>query len=122
MGLKLTLEAKYNHMSTDFIDAYWNVSPIKYDTEYIYFYLQAYPSRDASQKSGQFIQDRLSVGGSEYSTFQPGLYRWETATDIKNIFPEGIPLDPDQQKSAIYDWIKDYTKLPFEDVFEEGQN
>lgn len=38
---------------------------------------------------------------------------------IKDIFPDGIPLDADKQKTAIYNWVKVYTGLPFEDVFEE---
>lgn len=108
-------------MATDFVDAYWKVTSIKYDTEYVYFYLQAFPSREASQSNGSFIEDRLSVGGAEFSTFEPRLYRWEGATYIQDVFPEGIPLNPDQQKTAIYNWIKSYTGLPFEDVFEEDE-
>lgn len=119
MALKMTLEAKYNHMGIDFIDAYWKITSISYDIEAVYFKLQAYPNREASKKSGDFIEERLPIGGAEFSTFEPRLYSWGGATYIQDVFPNGIPLDPNQQKTAIYNWIKGYTELPFEDVFEE---
>ena len=37
MALQMTLEAKYNHMATDFVDAYWKITSLTYDTEYAYF-------------------------------------------------------------------------------------
>lgn len=119
MGLQMTLEAKYNHMATDFIDAYWKITTLTYDTDYAYFYLKAYPSRESSKKEGDFIEDRLSIGGSEYTNFRPVLYQWGGIVSIQTVFPTGIPLDSNQQKSAVYNWIKAYTKLPFQDVFEE---
>ena len=96
MGLQMTLEARYNHMATDFIDAYWKITTLTYDTDYAYFYLKAYPSRESSV-----------------------LYQWGGIVSIQTVFPTGIPLDSNQQKSAVYNWIKAYTKLPFTDVFEE---
>jgi len=39
--------------------------------------------------------------------------------DLTNIFPDGsIPAGKDAQYTAIYNWIKEYTELPFEDVLE----
>lgn len=118
MALELTLEAKYNHMAIDFIDAYWKITSITYDTEHVYFYLKTFPSREASKKASEFITDRLVIGGSIYTTFEPQLYSWEGVTHIGDVFPNGIPLDPNEQKTALYNWIKAYTQLPFKDVFE----
>lgn len=118
MALQMTLEAKYNHMAIDFKDAYWQLQGLQYDTEFVYLRLQAYPNREACHKGGEFITEHLPVGGPEHSTFEPQLYCWEGLGTIIDIFPDGIPLDVNAQKAAVYNWIKEYTGLPFEDVFE----
>lgn len=41
--------------------------------------------------------------------------------EILDVFPEGIPLDVNSQRSAIYSYIKNTVDLPFEDVFEEDR-
>ena len=35
------------------------------------------------------------------------------------VFPNGIPLKESDQKDVLYKFVKEYTGLPFEDVFEE---
>lgn len=118
MGLKLTLEKEKNYLYHTFTDAYWSIKEIKYTTSDLYGRLLCYPSRDASHKNGQSITEYLSVGGSCLPIIEPKLYCWEFTAPISTVFPNGIPLSADEQKTAIYNWIKSYTGLPFEDVLE----
>lgn len=39
------------------------------------------------------------------------LYNWKFMARIRDIFPEGIPLDADKQKTAIYNWVKVYVVI-----------
>lgn len=120
MGLKLTLPKEKNELYTDFPDAYWCVRNIAYSTDEVGGELLCYPSRDASQKQGQRMEDPyLQIGGPHNDYVDAVLYNWQFMARIRDIFPYGIPLDADQQKTAIYNWVKNYTGLPFEDVFEK---
>ena len=120
MGLQLTLEKEKNALYYDFIDAYWSIKEIKYTTSDLYGRLICYPTREASHKIGQSVTEYLSVGGSCLPIIEPKLYCWEFTAHISTIFPSGIPLSENEQKTAIYNWIKSYTRLPFEDVLEEN--
>lgn len=121
MGLKLTLKKEDNFIYNDFVDAYWKIDNIMYDTASVSFELICYASREASKKDRSIMgSPSIPVGGSDgHSAYSTKLYNWNGVTAIFNIFPSGIPLDPNEQKTAIYNWVKTYTKLPFEDVFEE---
>jgi hypothetical protein len=127
MGLKMTLSADNNHMHFDFVDAYWAVEDIMYSTTDMTFYLYAYPSRDAKlaylQPGVQQIvidpETDGKLGGPPSDVYNPRLYCWQGASAISDIFPDGIPVDADAQKTAIYRFIKAYTLLPFEDVLEQ---
>lgn len=120
MGLQLTLEKEKNQMYHTFTDAYWAIKEIRYTTELLYGRLICYPSRDASHKQGEKVESSLNVGGSYFPIVESSLYQWEFSSNIADIFPTGIPLSEDEQKTAIYNWIKSYTGLPFVDVLENN--
>lgn len=122
MGLKLTLNRENNRLYTDFVDAYWVIDRITYSTQHMAFALICYPSRDAKmQNNVPMPSSTLPIGGVGVEVYGTELYRWQAQLAIIDIFPGGIPLDENTQKTAIYNWIKAYTNLPFEDVLEEGQ-
>ena len=121
MGLKLTLEKEKNHLYHTFEDAYWAIKEIRYTTNELYGKLTCYPSREASHKQGQSVEGRLTVGGPYFPVIEPRLYCWEFLAPISTVFPNGIPLSEDEQKTAIYNWVKLTTGLPFEDVLEEQE-
>lgn len=118
MGLCLTLNKEKNKMHYDFIDAYWSVDNISYSTSVCLFDLNAYPTRDAKLANRTFHEDpSIGYGGSD-PYVDCILYTWNGVFAITDIFPNGIPLDENSQKTAIYNFVKAYTGLPFEDVFE----
>ena len=119
MGLQLTLDKTKNLMYYTFIDAYWAISEPTYTTELIDFSLRAYPNREAKLMNNQRL-DNPSIGyGSGASAVSCILYEWHVVMDLRVIFPDGvIPAGRDAQYTAIYNWIKEYTQLPFTDVFE----
>lgn len=98
-----------------------------YSTTDMTFYLYAYPSREAKlaylQPGVQQIvidpETGGKLGGPTSDVYNPRLYCWQGASAISDIFPDGIPVDADAQKTAIYRFIKAYTLLPFEDVLEQ---
>lgn len=120
MGLKMTLPRECNNIYTEFKDAYWALSEIAYDMDNCYFVLSAYPSREVKLLNGSMLPESpLPIGGVVSNIVKAELYRWKGTFDIQNIFPEYIPLNADVQKTMIYNFIKGYTRLPFEDVFED---
>lgn len=122
MGLKLTLTKGNNHLAYDFVDAYWAITDLSYDTANCYFRLRAYPSREAKLADLSPVPfSTLPVGGASYPVVNCSLYMWEASIPTAQIFPSGIPLDADEQKTVVYNFIKAYTGLPYEDVFEEEQ-
>ena len=121
MGLKLTLEKEHNHLYTDFIDAYWAIDNVGYTTEQVVFTLYAYPSRDAKLMHKQALEHPSIGYGSPIGAGSVNsiIYLWNVQMALTNIFPSGtIPAGRDAQYTAIYNWIKSYTGLPFEDVLE----
>lgn len=122
MGLKLTLGKETNRLYHDFIDAYWAVTSISYDTDRVWFTLSCFPTRDSKLKNLATIETpSIGFGAVSPSVVGSELYRWDGVFNITDIFPQGIPLSSDDQKTTIYNFIKRYTELPFEDVFEEDQ-
>lgn len=122
MGLKLTLKKEDNSLFNDFIDAYWKISRLYYTPTVACFELSCYPSRDASKMElVPMTTPSLPIGGANKIAYETSLYVWQCQEAIASLFPNGIPLSEDDQKTAIYNWIKDYTKLPFEDVYEEEE-
>lgn len=121
MGLKLSLKKEDNYLYCDFVDAYWKINGIMYNTTSLSFELACYPTRESSKKDMEIIGSySLPIGGSDgHSAYSTKIYKWEGITTIADVFPSGIPLSEDEQKTAIYNWVKKYTGLPFEDVFEE---
>lgn len=121
MGLQLTLEKEKNQMYHTFEDAYWAVKEIRYTTEDMYAKLLCYPSRESSHVQGIVVSSSLTVGGSYLPIVDSALYQWEFTAPISEVFPDGIPLSQNEQKTAIYEWVKSYTGLPFEDVLEDEE-
>ena len=122
MGLSMTLPKDKNHIDAEFVDAYWAISALSYDMEAVSFTLTCYPSREAKQLAGTPVLEPSMGGyGMSQPTYHPELYSWSPIFIIAHVFPEGIPLGRDAQLKKIYTFIKDYTGLPFEDVFEEDQ-
>ena len=119
MALQLTLPKECNNLYYEFEDAYWYISELGYDTQNCYFMLVAYPNREVRLIDGQLLPSNpLPIGGLTSNAVKGDLYRWRGIFPIADIFPTGIPLDVNQQKTAVYNFIKAYTKLPFEDVYE----
>ena len=122
MGLSYTLQSNCNHLYTEFRNAYWAIDDLSYDTERCFFRLKAYPSREARAKHlSPLSAPAIKIGASSSPVVNSELYLWEGIFPIGDIFPEGIPLSSDEQKASVYRWIKEYTGIPFGDVFEEGQ-
>lgn len=119
MGLQLTLEKEKNQMYHTFENAYWAIKQIRYTTEDLTARLICYPSREASHQQGTKVAGSIGVGGSYMPIVDSALYQWEFTAKIATVFPSGIPLSEDDQKTAIYVWIKAYTGLNFEDVLED---
>ena len=121
MGLQLTLEKDKNQMYHTFEDVYWAVKEIRYTTEDMYAKLLCYPSRESSHVQGSVVSSSLPVGGPYLPIVDSALYQWEFTEKISEVFPDGIPLSENEQKTAIYEWVKVYTGLPFEDVLEDEE-
>ena len=121
MALSLDLKKEDNHMYIDFKDAYWVIREIAYNTELASFRLVCYPNRESSKMYLAEPASTFGYGGMTQPTYEPSLREWDGIAKIEEIFPDGIPLGSNAQKTAIYNWIKSYTGLPFEDVFEEDQ-
>jgi len=120
MGLRLTLDLENSYIGIPFVDAYWKVENIRYSTTEVGAELFCYPSREASKLNLMPMPTpTLPIGAPTYNVYQPRLYRWNMLANITDVFPQGIPLDEDEQITAIYNYIKAYTGLPFEDVFED---
>ena len=120
MGLRLTLAKENNRLYYDFIDAYWSVDDLNYTPQAARFVLNCYPSREAKYKHNTDMDaSTLPMGSAEPAIRFTILYSWETYVSITDIFPSGIPLDENEQKTAVYNWVKAYTKMPFADVLED---
>jgi len=121
MGLLMTLQKDKNHMATEFANAYWSITDLGYDIETLHFRLDCVPSREAKLLAGTQIENRTVNGfGICQSIYRPELYSWSPTFNIAEVFPDGIPLGRDAQLTQIYNFIKSYTGLPFEDVFEDA--
>lgn len=109
-------------MYFDFIDAYWAINDVVYTVDAIDFRLKAYPNREAKLMDKHILENPSIGYGSGSSVVSCSLYEWHVTMSITVIFPDGsIPAGRDAQYTAIYNWIKEYTQLPFEDVFEDEQ-
>ena len=126
MGLKMTLPRECNNLQYEFKDAYWSITEIAYDTEFCYFVLACYPSREHKLIHGESMPEPvLPIGGVISNIIQTELYRWKGTFAITDIFPEYIPLDSNKQKTTIYNFIKAFTArlyINFEDVFEDDNS
>ena len=124
MGLKMTLDKKNNSMGMTFEDAYWVVEELRYEMGSgdltISFNLSCYPSRESSKMTGKDVES-LSFGSPERSKYNGRLYSFSHLNYARVIFPDGVPMDRDSQLTQIYNFIKEYTGLPFEDVFEDAE-
>lgn len=121
MGLKLTLDKTKNRMFYTFEDAYWAITEPHYTSQLIDFSLKAYPNRE-SKLHDLHIQENPSLNyGSGSNSVDSELYQWHVIMDVREIFPDYIPVSKESQYTSIYNWIKEYTELPFTDVFEEEE-
>jgi len=123
MGLKLTLNAENNSMGHPFVDAYWVVENLKYEMKdklSIEFDLNCYPTRESSKMTGQKVvpMEYMEPTNTKVNGKLCGMHHLNFAVAI---FPEGIPMERDEQLTIIYTFIKAYTGLPFEDVLEGEQ-
>ncbi len=120
MGFLLPLSKTQNTLYHDFDPAYWAIDDLSYDTTSCYFRVNAYPSREAKQMD-KCVLDNPSIGFGSCgnNVVSSILYTWEVQIAITDVFPTGIPLDSDVQKTMIYEWVKSYTGLPFTDVIED---
>lgn len=121
MGLKLTLPKTNNHLYADFIDAYWVIQDMRYEmqdnTLFVIFWLNCYPTRESSKIIGEPVES-LEIGRPVSAVYNGKLYEFTGLYRADVLFPSGIPVSLDEQKTVVYNWIKDHTDLPFEDVFE----
>ena len=51
--------------------------------------------------------------------YEPRLWHWEASFKTMDVFPNGIPITESGQKDVLYQLVKAYTKMPFEDVLEQ---
>lgn len=125
MGLKLTLPKSDNPIGIDFVDAYWAISNIEFITAnggdaMLRFKLYTYPSREAKYLHNTIVPDsNIQFGASESQKYSTVLHVWSELMKAEVVFPNGIPLKESDQKDVLYKFVKEYTGLPFEDVFEE---
>ena len=120
MGLKMTLVKEMNHMYTEFVDAYWCIEDVGYDTQSVVFTLYCYPSREVKLNHLHILENpSLGYGSAISNVINGRLYLWEGQFSIEDIFPQGIPLGKDEQLKVLYKFVKDYTQLPFKDVLED---
>ncbi len=123
MGLSMTLAKDKNRMYHEFEDAYWAIDNVIYSFDQIDFQLMAFPSREAKLMNYSMLENPSIGYGSAYGagTVDSPLYLWHVRMELTNIFPDGsIPAGRDAQYTAIYNWIKAYTGLPFTDVLEDA--
>lgn len=119
MGLQMTLPKEKNGLYHDFTDAYWAIIDLVYSPADVSFHLNAFPSREAKLKD-RSIQSNPSVGfGTGPGVVESTLYSWHAQLPVDMVFPNGIPQGRDAQYTVVYNFIKQYTGLPFTDVLEE---
>lgn len=120
MGLSLSLSRDQNHIGIDFPNAYWHLESIQFASGLVAGELVCYPTRDVSTRYGTTLSgmDVLPFGGPSYNHVYAALWSWHFSFPVADAFPNGIPLDEDAQKTAIYNWIKRNAGVTFRDVFE----
>jgi len=119
MGLELALKKNQNHFYVDFNNAYWYLKDIQYGTELGIFTLAAYPNQEAKSKFMTEVEIKSNGYGScTYPVVNNEIYSWTSEFRIRDVFPNGIPLNVNEQKTALYNFIKSYTQLPWKDVLE----
>ncbi len=124
MGLKMTISAQDNHMSYEFVDAYWKIEDIVFSivdgTAFVAFSLKAYPSREASKTILKPVQrtEALPYGGPYAGAYSPCLWTWQASFKASEVFSNGIPITESAQKDVLYQLVKAYTGLSFSDVLE----
>lgn len=117
MGLKLSITKDKNHLHYDFPEAYWKVDEFSISNGYVGGVLVAYPNKESRDNCNTDV-GQIQIGGPVQHTVDPKIYEWVFSVGLSQVFGSSIPVDVDDQKTAIYNWIKGYTGLPFEDVFE----
>ena len=124
MGLQMTLTKEHNKIYYDFQNAYWAITDLVHNTDSVSFLLEAFPTRDSKLKDRSPMED-TGIGqgfGTGGSMVRSSLYEWRGIFEIADIFPNGIPIGRDAQYTAVYNFIKQYTGLPFTDVLELEQS
>lgn len=121
MGLQLTLDKTKNPMYYTFVNAYWAIDNVFYSYDRIDFTLVAYPNREAKLMQYSILENPSIGYGSAAGAGSVSceLYTWHVTMALTQVFPDGsIPAGRDAQYTAIYNFIKEYTQLPFVDVLE----
>ena len=122
MGLQMTLTKENNKLYHDFQNAYWAITDLVYGVDQMSFLLRAFPTRDAKLKDRSPMDPPTLPIGSGETVVDSHIYEWRAQFAIADIFPNGIPIGRDAQYTAVYNFIKQYTGLPFTDVLELEQS
>lgn len=122
MAIQMNLLKEFNHMYTDFLNAYWVIENINIayidKTSKINIQFCCYPSREAYKSIGTEIQ-HLRFGGSIRQNYNTKLYEFYGIFLASEIFPDGIPNTREAQLNVLYPFIKNYLNLTeSKDVFE----
>ena len=118
MGLLRTLSKDNNSLYTEFKDAYWSIESILYTTDMVQFTLVCYPSREAKYMNHKGVKN-LPFGAPVGETFSPSLYMWHSVYPLRDVYPHGVPVDPDEQKTRLYNFLKIVSDGQFTDVIED---
>ncbi len=123
MGLKLTVPKADNALYTDFVDAYWRIENIVFSNAnsvgYVSFELNTYPSRESANMNLHSISSNsFPVGGATAIAYSTKIRTWLATFKTADVFTS-IPLTEAEQKDVLYAFVKNYTGLNFEDVFEQ---
>lgn len=123
MAIRMLLRKEDNILYTDFM-AYWAIENIVFSNQngqsITDFTFKAYPNRESKHHTGMPINKTLDWGSPVGLAYQGCLYESYCAFPTLDIFPNGIPVSEVEQKSVLYQYLKEYLNLKdCEDVLEE---
>jgi hypothetical protein len=121
MGLSLTVKKEDNHLYTEFPNAYWRIEDIIITGGAVSFSLNTYPSRESALKGNEKVEESGSIlyGGPTRIAYDGKIRSWSASFKAEDVFPTGIPTTETGMKDVLYELVKSYTGLNFEDVLEE---
>lgn len=122
MGLSLTVRKEDNHLYMEFPNAYWRIEDIVIAGGAVSFSLNTYPSRESAKKGGEQVKEsgELLYGGPTRIAYDGKIRSWSASFVVGDVFPSGIPTTESGMKDVLYELVKSYTGLNFEDVLEDN--